>query len=274
MQISKSQAAIELLSRRKARKSIAEFATYIDIPGAPVSDDDEEAEFKPIETRMVKHHRMICDTMQGLMEGTIEHEGEVVRNAIICMPPGSAKSTYANVVAPAWAMGKYPGYNIITTSYGTPLALKQSRKTRNIIKQHKFNMLFNSCLTGDNASVEDYSLTNDSTMRAAGILAGVTGNRGDGVIIDDPLKGREEADSQTIRDKIKAAIDDDLMTRLKPGGWVCYILTRWHDDDPVGRLLPDDYAGESGFFKCSDGETYYVLSLQAQCDREDDPPRS
>lgn len=264
-------AAKELLRRRAARARLSEFAKYIEIPGAPVSDDEEEEFFSPIETRMAAHHIMICDVLQGLMEGTIIYEGEVVRNAAICMPPGSAKSTYANVVGPAWGMGKFPGYNIITTSYGTPLALKQSRKTRAIVKQAKYQALFGTSLSTDNASVEDWALENQSTMRAAGILAGVTGNRADGVIIDDPIKGREEADSETIRQKVKDAIDDDLMTRLKPNAWVCYILTRWHEDDPVGRLLPENYSGESGFFRCSDGEIYYVLSLQAQCDRTDDP---
>ena len=167
----------------------------------------------------------------------------MVRNAILCMPPGAAKSTYANVVVPSWAMGKFPGYNIITTSYGTPLALKQSRKTRSIAKQPRYQQTFKTELSNDNSAVEDWSLQNGSTMRAAGILAGVTGNRADGVIIDDPLKGRQEAESETTRNTIKDAIDDDLMTRLKPNGWVCYILTRWHEDDPVGRLLPDDYDG-------------------------------
>lgn len=265
------EAAKELLRRRRATERLASFAQYIEIPGAPISDDPEEEIFAPVESVMASHHVMICDLMQGLMEGTIIHEGEVVRNGILCMPPGSAKSTYANVVGPAWGIGKFPGYNIITTSYGTPLALKQSRKTRSIIGQEKYQLLFDTALSGDNKAVDDYSLTNGSTMRAAGILAGVTGNRADGVIIDDPIKGREEADSETIRQKIKDAIDDDLMTRLKPNAWVLYILTRWHEDDPVGRLLPENYDGESGFFRCSDGEIYYVLSLQAQCDRDDDP---
>ncbi len=265
-----SEAAKELLRRQAARGSLAEFAKYIDIPGVPISDDDEEDVFKPITEKMAQHHILTCDVLQGLMEGTIRYKGKVVRGAMIFEPPGSAKTTYGNVVASAWAVGKFPGYNIITTSYQTPLALKQSRKTRSIIKQPKYKVLFNTELSADNSAVEDYSLTNESTVRAAGILAGVTGNRADGVIIDDPIKGRQEADSETTRNTTKNAIDDDLMTRLKPNAWVCYILTRWHEDDPVGRLLPDGWNGESGFFECSDNEVYYVLSIPAQCDRNDD----
>ena len=264
------EAAKELLRRRKAIASLAEFAQYIDIPGAPITDDEDEDVFKPITEKMVKHHILTCDVLQGLIEGTIKYKGEVVRGAMIFEPPGSAKTTYGNVVASAWAIGRRPGYNIITTSYQTPLALKQSRKTRSIVKQPKYKLLFDTELSSENSAVEDWALTNESTVRAAGILAGITGNRADGVIIDDPIKGRQEADSETIRNTTKNAIDDDLMTRLKPNAWVCYILTRWHEDDPVGRLLPDDWDGETGYFECSDGEVYYVLSIAAQCDRKDD----
>ncbi len=264
------QAATELLLRRKARTSLAEFAKYIDIPGVPVSDDEEEV-LLPIEEKMAIHHIMICDVMQGLIENTLEYNGEKVRGAMLFLPPGAAKSTYGTTVAPAWAVGKYEKYNIITTSYGTPLALKHSRRTRQILKSQKYQNVFGLSLAQDNSAVEDYTLDNESGVRAAGILAGITGNRADGIVIDDPIKGREEADSETIRQKTKDAIDDDLMTRLKPNAWVCYILTRWHEDDPAGKLLPENWNGETGFFRCSDGQVYYVLSIPARCDRQPDP---
>lgn len=269
--ITPQDAAALLLRRRRARKRLSAFADFIEIPGTPISDDLDEGRFNLIETCLAKHHIMTCDIMQGLIEGTLEYEGEPVRGAMFFMPPGSAKSTYGTVVAPVWAMGKIPGYNIITTSYGTPLALKQSRKSRQIAKSTRYQSIFNASLNQDNRSVEDWSLSNGSTYRAAGILSGITGNRADGIVIDDPIKGRQDADSETIRNSTKAAIDDDLMTRLKPNGWVVYILTRWHEDDPAGRLLPEDWDGHSGFVRCSDGLIYYVLSLPAQCVDKDDP---
>lgn len=269
--ITPQQAATLVIKRRRALESLSSFADFIDIPGTPISDDPDEAVFKLVETSLAKHHYMICDIMQGLIEGTLEHEGEEVRNAMIFMPPGGAKSTYGTVVAPTWAMGKFPGYNIITTSYGTPLALKQSRKSRQIAKSSRYKSIFGTNLNQENRSVEDWAIDNGSTFRAAGILSGITGNRADGIVIDDPIKGRQEADSETTRNSTKNAIDDDLMTRLKPNGWVVYILTRWHEDDPVGRLLPEDWDGHTGFVRCADGLLYYVLSLAAQCNEKDDP---
>jgi predicted phage terminase large subunit-like protein len=106
---------------------------------------------------------------------------------------------------------------------------------------------------------------------AGGIMSGMTGNRAHGLLIDDPLKGRQEADSALVRDRVWAAYQDDLSTRLIPGGWIALIQTRWHDNDLAGRLLPAEWCGESGDIVCRDGNTWRVVCIQAQCERLDDP---
>lgn len=194
-----------------------------------------------------------------------------IKNLMIFMPPGSAKSTYASVVFPTWFMGEFPNKNIIMTTYGADLAKKFGRRCRQIVKSKEYKELFNTELSGDNAAVDDWSLTNASTYMCGGVLSGITGNRADGLLIDDPLKGRDEADSETIRNKIKEAYKDDLCTRLKPLGWKIIIQTRWHEDDLSGSILPEDYNGKSGWVKSRSGEDWYVLCLQAECEREDDP---
>ncbi len=102
---------------------------------------------------------------------------------------------------------------------------------------------------------------------ATGINAGVTGNRASGLIIDDPVKGREDADSELIRRKTREAYEDDLKTRLLPGGWIILIQTRWHEDDLAGSILPERWAGESGALQCRDGKVWDVVCLPAKCDR-------
>lgn len=114
-------------------------------------------------------------------------------------------------------------------------------------------------------------MTNGSEFMAAGILSGITGNRAHGIVIDDPIKGREQANSKTIRDKTWDAYKDDLMTRLVPGGWIVVIQTRWHEDDLSGRILPDDWNCQSGKVACKDGNVWEVLCLQAKCEVEGDP---
>jgi predicted phage terminase large subunit-like protein len=262
--ITPEQAAAEVLRRRFALNSLAEFAQAIDVPGRPASDDDEEWLFNDIETVAAAHHVLLMDTLDRVLEGEI-------KNLMVFMPPGSAKSTYASVVFPAYAMGKKPGTKIILASYASAIAWKQSRRTRQIVKSTKYQPVFGATLVHGNQSVEEWALDNGSEYMAGGLLAGMTGNRAGGIIIDDPVAGREDAESETIRRKTREAYEDDLKTRLIPGGWTIIIQTRWHEADLSGGILPEGWDGQSGFLDGRDGQKWFVLCLPAISDRADDP---
>lgn len=103
------------------------------------------------------------------------------------------------------------------------------------------------------------------------LLAGLTGNRADGLLIDDPVAGREEAESPTVSDKIWDAYCDDARSRLKPNSWRVIVQTRWHENDLAGRILPEKWNGESGLIQCRDGHAWEIICLPAICDRSDDP---
>lgn len=180
-------------------------------------------------------------------------------------------STYGSVVAPTWAMGKFPGSKIILTSYGSDLAKKHGRKARQIVKSKKYTGIFSTNLSLDTAAADEWALDNGSEYMSGGILSGITGNRANGLIIDDPVRGREAADSKTICNKTWEAYQDDLRTRLVPGGWEIIIQTRWSENDLAGRLLPDKYDGQTGLIECKDGRQWYIVCLPAQCERKDDP---
>ena len=85
----------------------------------------------------------------------------------------------------------------------------------------------------------DHWLTNaGGVYRAAGVGAGITGFGAHVMLIDDPVKGREEADSPTIQRKNWDWWRDDAYPRLmKPGGAMILIMTRWSDGDLAGRIL-------------------------------------
>jgi hypothetical protein len=259
-------AAAELLRRRRARTSLAHYARSIDIPGAPVDEKDPEAEaFRTIETAVVLHHRVIMEAVQWAME--------TGGRLMIQAPPGSAKSTYVDVVASTWAMGRWPGHRIILGSYASDIAAKQSRKARAVVRQLAYQSLWaeRPVLPSDQRAVDQWGLTNGSELMAAGLLAGITGNRANGVLIDDPISNREAADSPTIREKIYNEFIDTALTRLLPGGYVIIINTRWHEDDLCGRILPENYAGESGDILCRDGQVWRVLNIPAKAEHPDDP---
>jgi predicted phage terminase large subunit-like protein len=209
------EAARELLRRRLARKSLIGFANSIDIPGAPVSDDPEEWMFRPVETSVAKHHEIIMSTLDEVANGTL-------KRVMLFLPPGSAKSTYASVVFPSYYLGKIPNSKIIAASYGSDLAKRMGRKARQIIRSKAYGPVFNAHLSTETSAADEWALSNGSEYQAGGILSGLTGNRAHGIIIDDPIKGRQDADSEIIRNRTWVAYQDDLLTRLIPGGWqVC-----------------------------------------------------
>jgi predicted phage terminase large subunit-like protein len=261
---SPAEAAAELLRRDRAKESLAEFALGIDVPGKPISENEDEWLFEPIETHVALHHRVLLNLLDHIHSRTIQ-------NAMVFMPPGSAKSTYASVVYPAYAMGKRPGSRFILASYASAIAWKQSRRTRQIVRSPKYQPIFDCALRGDNAAVEAWGLDNGSEYMAGGILAGMTGNRATDLIIDDPVAGREEADSEVMQKRTREAYEDDLSTRLMPGGSTLIIQTRWNENDLSGGILPADWSGESGTIRGRDGQNWFVLCVPALADRKDDP---
>jgi len=190
---------------------------------------------------------------------------------MVFMPPGSAKSTYVDVVFVPWFMARRGRQNVILASYASDLARKQGRRARALVKGRSFGELFDARLSAESSAADEWSLTNGSEYMAGGILSGITGNRADLLVVDDPVKGREDANSETIRKKTREAYDDDLCTRLKPGGRQIIVQTRWHEDDLSGGILPKDWKGESGLIPGRDGRDWRVICLPAQADRPDDP---
>lgn len=241
------------------------------MPGAPARTIDKEAdndnddqEFPLVETDVAPHHDLILEAVDRCVA---RESGRLM----LFMPPGSAKSTYASVVAPSYLMGKHAGIKLILATYNKTLATKMGRRTRAIARQAKFMALFNTAISRDSSAAHEWALQNGSEYMAGGILSGITGNRAHGIFIDDPIKGRRDADSEAVRKSTKDAYDEDIMTRLIPGGFVVLIQTRWHEDDLAGSILPIGYNGESGMIECRDGQMWEVINIPAQAERADDP---
>jgi len=190
---------------------------------------------------------------------------------MLFLPPGSAKSTYATVVAPTHAMGVTPEFKVIGVSYGSDLARKFGRRMRSIVRQDAYRLLFSTALSSESGAADEWALENGSEYMGGGILSGITGNRADFITIDDPIKGRQDADSDVIRKRTIEAYQDDVLTRLKPGGSIMLTQTRWHEEDLAGSVLPEGYDGRSGMIECRDGNVWEVICIPAQAERVDDP---
>jgi predicted phage terminase large subunit-like protein len=262
--ISQVEAARELLRRRRARGSLVGYSQAIVIPGAPVSDDQDEWLFHPIETSVAKHHQV---TMAAIDRCIQTDYGRLM----IFEPPGSAKSTYASVVGTTYAMGKYHGLRCLMTSYAATPIIRHSKRARQIANSPEFSGIWGCSVVGGSNAADEWELTNGSGMFAAGLMGGITSSRCDLGIIDDPVAGREEAESENNRKKVREAYDDDFLTRLKPKASIIIIQTRWAQEDLAGSILPEDYDGRSGPIECRDGQVWEVLNIPAQCERADDP---
>lgn len=258
------QAAATLLERRRARIDLCTFAARVPVPGSPLNDADDTARIPLIESEQAPHHKLILSEMQRCME---TRHGRLM----VMAPPGSAKSTYATVVSPSWYLGREEDRRVILASYGQDLARRHGRRTRQLLRSAEASSILRTTIDPGSSAADEFALSNGSEYIACGILSGVTGNRAHGIVIDDPIKGREQADSDTVRERTWEAYEDDLLTRLIPGGWVVLIQTRWHEDDIAGRILPKEWAGESGDIACRDGNTWRVLCLQAECQTLSDP---
>lgn len=238
--ISPQQAATELLRRRAARTKFTNFCEYIAPEEPPAT-----------------HHKLICNACDRVTAGEI-------RRLLIFMPPGSAKSTYASVRFPAFFLGKYSKKSIICTGYGDDLVISFGRKVRNIVASPEYHLLFHVTLAEDQRSKGEWETSDGGSYYATSVGGGITGRRADIGLIDDPVKGRKESDSELVRRGVWDWYKSDFITRLKPGAAQIIIQTRWHEDDLSGRILPSHWQGESGTFKGFDGQDWTVICLPAQ----------
>lgn len=154
---------------------------------------------------------------------------------MVFMPPGSAKSTYVSLLFSLWWMARNPGKHILASSYSADLAERWSRKVRALAEEH--GPILDLHLSKDMQSVGHWALTEGGEYRAAGVGGSITGFRAWLGIIDDMVKNREEADSETMRERTWDWFVADYETRLVPEAPLVVIGTRWHDDDGYGRIL-------------------------------------
>lgn len=230
LQLSPQAAAVELLTRRKARSSLIEFTKYTNptYSAAP-------------------HHELIAEKLEAVERGDI-------KRLIICMPPRHGKSELASRRFPSFYIGRNTDKQIIAASYNSDLANDFGREVRNIVDSPEFGALYNVTLAQDSKAANRWHTNTGGMYVAAGVGTAITGRGANILLIDDPFKDREEADSELRRQRVWDWYTSTAYTRLMPGGAIVVINTRWHDDDLTGRLLHEQDNG---------GDKWEVLSLPA-----------
>ncbi len=174
---------------------------------------------------------------------------------MITMPPRHGKSMLASEFFPAWYLGRNPDHSVVMATYAQDLADDFGRKVKNQIEDPMFSDIFTGVgLADDSKSVKrfhveedgvtleggyEHSLKQRGSFYAVGVGGPLTGRGAHLLLIDDPVKNREEADSEVMRKKTKDWYTSTAYTRLMPGGRVVIIQTRWQEDDLSGWLLAE-----------------------------------
>lgn len=180
----------------------------------------------------LRHQKHIAPYLQRIADG----ERLFI---IVELPPQHGKSTFITETFPSYYLGKNPDKLSMVVSYSEELYKKFGRKNREKFRAHA-EELFDVKISSDTASVSEWGIANHlGQLYSTSILGGATGRGTDLLIIDDPIKNRAEAESKTIRDKIYNEWQDTFYSRLSANGSVIIIMTRWHEDDLVGRLLKE-----------------------------------
>lgn len=179
-------------------------------------------------------HRDICARLERFSDDVAAGKSP---RLMLLMPPRHGKSELASKNFPAWHLGRHPDHEFIACSYNLSLAMGFSRKVKQIIDDHLYKTVFDVSLDKNNQSTEEWAIAGRrGGYVAAGIGGPITGKGAHVLVIDDPVKNAEEADSGDAREKIWEWYLSTAYTRLAPGGGVLVIQTWWHDDDLAGRL--------------------------------------
>lgn len=197
------------------------------------------------------HQKFIYRALQRVTDGEC-------KRLMIFMPPRHTKTETVTVRYSAYRLERNPKMNVILGSYNQHLANRFSRKVKRLAES-RFP------LSKERNAVEEWETAAGGGFRAVGVGGGITGFGGDLVMIDDPVKSREEAESEIFRNKCWDWFNDDLYTRLEPGASMILTMTRWHEDDLAGRLLKEMEEG---------GEHWDVLCLPAIAEENDPMGRS
>lgn len=179
-------------------------------------------------------HHDICERLQRFSDDVAAKKSP---RLMLLVPPRHGKSALASICFPAWHLGRYPTQEIINVGYSLDLPMKFSRQVRDIVREKTYQAIYPEMrLNAESQSVEEWMTTKGGGYKAAGVGGGITGRGCHILIIDDPIRNQEDADSIDLREKLDEWYQSTASTRLAPGGGVLFIETWWHDDDLAGRF--------------------------------------
>jgi predicted phage terminase large subunit-like protein len=176
------------------------------------------------------HHRKLAEYLEAI-------ERREINRLVISMPPRHGKTELASIRFAPWYLGRNPTHNVIQATYSGEFAEDNGRKTRALVATPEYKAFFGFGLDQSSKAVSRWQTERGGTYFAVGVGGPLTGRGGNVLLIDDPHKNRQEAESATYRQRAWDWFASTAYTRLEKNGIAIIIMTRWHEDDLVGRVL-------------------------------------
>ncbi|MCR5665084.1 MAG: phage terminase large subunit [Oscillospiraceae bacterium] len=224
MDEARSAIRAELARRELARRSYAAYLAYVQGPG----------------WKRTRLSEFLAGRVQAFLE---RQSGAAYEILVIETPPQHGKSSTVTETLPSWALGRRPDWRVIIAGYDSDFAERFCRRNKEKLKACGKTLFGVSVGAVDRA--QELELSNGrGRLISRGLMAGITGNPAELIVIDDPVKNRQEADSAVYRDRLWEEWQGSLKSRLAAGGKVIVIMTPWHEDDLAARILKSEPCAE------------------------------
>jgi len=215
----RQQLTAELARRELARRNYRSYLPYV------------HQDWK--ETRL---SNFLANSVQDFIETPSDNAYDIL---VIETPPQHGKSMTITETLPSWYMGRYPKDRVIVAGYNDDFAERFCRRNKEKVKTYGA-VLFGQTVGQIDRATEFEMGNKVGRLISRGIRSGITGNPANLVIIDDPVKNREEADSETFRNKVWEEWQNSIKSRLSAQAKVIVIMTPWHEDDLAARILASE----------------------------------
>ncbi len=248
------KAAKRLLAVRRARDSLIGF-TRLTMPHPAAPDDPDQSRYDA-----QYFHEALGATLEQVEAGAI-------KRLIITFPPRHGKSELTSKRFLAWYAGRNPYNSLIFGTYNQEFADDFGRAVRGIMQQPTYAQVFSDVSLKRNSAAADRMETEQGgALFFVGRGGSVTGRGGHGIVIDDPIKNSDEADSPTIRESLWTWYNNDIASRLMDdNGWIIIIQTRWHEDDLVGRLTDP----KNPCYNAEEASQWKIVNIPAIAEEDD-----
>lgn len=204
-----------------------------------------------------KHHKKLAALLMDLEQGTKDR-------IAVSIAPRHGKSYMMSYLYPAWYLGNHPDHEVLMVSHTADLAVDFGRKVRNLINSEAYKQIFpDVSLAQDSKSAGRWNTNKGGTYFAVGVGGAVAGRGAHLLLIDDPHNEQDIINGNfEVFEKAYAWFSTGARTRLRKGGRIAVVHTRWHQEDLIGRLVKNGADNEGA-------DQYEVFEFPAILEVED-----